>query len=256
MLDVLIGVDEVGAKIGEVSTRGGVSGCLAHTNRLAAERCLGGAHDGVPTDLEGDLGTVDGTGVPLLDEQDDDMGPVGDPEGPVLTELGRPAVAHDNRRTAVASDLHDDVLECRLLDAGTGEGDLDRGVEFDVIGNDDVAGGMSGIGRGHHRDAILWRLGEVVEPGRIEFVHLHRFRRVDRPVEARRGRLFGKHGGELGDGSESPGLFVPGGHGMIGNLPGRGGMEMGLDVAFNGDVVFLVGWSRRALRCAQRNLPF
>ena len=255
VLDVLAGIGEVGTELGQVATGAVVGGGLGNAHGLAAEAGLGSADGGVTTDLEGDLGTVNGGVVPLLDEEDGHLGTVTDAEGPVLTETGHTTVTNDDGGLGMVADLDDHVVVAGDLVVVTIDGDLDRNLELGLGRDDQTMIDGVRVGCGQSRQTVLRGLGQVIQLAGSQVGDGDALGPPDVDVDdvgllARLESELGEDRGEGLDRGEPPDLLTPGGHGMIGDLPRRGGVQMGFDVVLDGDVVALSG---RGGWCAQRS---
>ncbi|MPM71899.1 hypothetical protein SDC9_118870 [bioreactor metagenome] len=183
---------------------------------------LEGAHLGVPADPDRVLTAVDCAGRPVLDGDDIDAGAFVDLYLDLRRQPGYPGALQHDRGLGVMTDGDDHVGGGQFV-AAVG-GDDHRCIKHGLRGHLDQQRllGLDGLGR-HQVDRRVER--EILGG-----------RRVDRPA----GDAFGQRRGDgdlaerpVGhqrleplDRGESPVLLAPGGHGVIGQLPRRGRVQV------------------------------
>lgn len=224
VLDVLTGIGEVSAELGQIAAGAVVGGRLTDAYGFAAETGLGGADGGVATNFKGNLSPVDSSIIPLLDEKHRSLCTVANAECPVLTEVSHATVTHDDGNFGMVTDLDDYVVVAGDFIVVTGDGDFDRGLEGGLGWDDDAAIDGVRVSCGQGRQTILRSLGQFLQLTRGQVGDGDAVSPLD--VDVDDAGLLTWLEGDLGQNryeglnrGEPPNLLTPGGHGVVSDLP-------------------------------------
>ncbi len=163
VLNMLTGIGEVSAELGQISAGAVVGGRLTDAHGFAAEAGLGGADGGVAANLKGNLSPVDSSIIPLLDEKHRSLCTIANTECPVLTKVSHATVAHNDGNVGMITNLDDHVVVAGDVIVVTDNSDLDRSLEGGLGWDDDAAIDGVRVSRSQGRQTILRGLGHVLQ---------------------------------------------------------------------------------------------